>query len=465
MLDKTSSNKTTDFDDGFAVGFMFGRQKGRSYNISGSDDSGTRYYYKDDPDWKWFDETPDPAPNQQIYGVRVFDPKSKNAKFNNEYCSFYFDLPSYIEASIGSNIIYYYGYTVDWGDGTITKFPTFSYDKTNTPNTLTEMVNERDSGRIHSYETVGDYVITITIDFPLQHTNMAFLVSRNTSNTVYQNNEPVVIFSKIGSRFYKYVSYLPYPSEKEKYSAGYFFRQIFVQSIKFLKIPSLLRYALYYNDMGTTMLQYMYSLKYLELTVDNSLYPFPVENSALSKGFVNQFSGLYSLEKTNVNLSDYEDNIPQTTFYQAYSLIFPEVLSCKEIGYMAFRGCYRIKHIKLLNCTVMDCSAFTDCYNLETVDAESCIEISHLYNNMGIFSGCYGLKKISFPKLTVWDSTLEYFPNLVEIDLPSCTIFKGTIQNCYSLSKITVADGCDFSKATIQNCHALGQRPDNIEYP
>lgn len=463
MLDKLSSNKTTDFDDGLAVGFILGRQKGKSYSSSGGDDSGTRYYYKDDPDWQWFKESPNPAPNQQIYGVRVFDPLVRNLNVTsygvNIICAFDFNVDvgsKWSENDGFGDIDYFYGYVIEWGDGTIASHSGFNCNVVDKDEDLyRSMAQEWKQGQTHSYEMVGDYTVTITINSPIGVWKGNYIKTKPSANLNYVNNEPFVIFAKIGNNFL-YNSYNIGSAEYYKYVAPYTFNYVYRQALKFLKLPSLRRFP----NLSTSILNYMSGLKYLELTVDKSMYPWS-DDEKYNSIFKQQFQSLPSLEKINIDLSNYTGEIPDHTFSDCHSLLVSEDIACSKLGVGAFAYCYRLRHINLLNCLQMDSSAFSSCYNLETINAPKCIEITQ--NSSG-FTNLQGLKKISFPSITTWNCNISNLPNLVEIDLPSCTKFKGTIAYCYSLAKITVAEGCDFSEATITNCRSLGRRPDGLKY-
>lgn len=136
MLDKLSSNQSTDFDDGFAVGFMFGKSKNKIINS------------KDD-DWKppdWWIPVPEPSDYDVYFLVQV----------NNPPKQIQFELARPDDANTG-----YGNHSIDWGDGIVTNY---------------EEVNHWNSYHYHTYNAIGQYLIKISAD-----SNSCFLQSISTN--------------------------------------------------------------------------------------------------------------------------------------------------------------------------------------------------------------------------------------------------------------------------------------------
>lgn len=124
-----------------------------------------------------------------------------------------------------------------------------------------------------------------------------------------------------------------------------------------------------------------------------------------------------------------------------------------------FSAFYALKKLKIgTPPEAFEESAFINCYSLETVDGLQNLKVIPA----DMFSGCYALKSVDMPAAES-ESGAAFVPNcyaLKSVYAPKLAeIVSNEFSSCYSLQKLTLAEGCNINGNTFENCPQLYPKP------
>lgn len=245
----------------------------------------------EDPDYQLFLDMPDPADNQTVHLLRVID------NSNRVDVWFYCGFPD--SADITHTYV-----SINWGDGTIDDINIFDEEKT----------SAYFNHQYHSYESTGDYIITIT---------------------------------KIDNWCLYWAFSATYHKEHRHIAAKYG-EKIRVES---------------YSAQGIGALKYQY-LKYIKIPAD----------TIFDGG--NFFSFCYALQK--IIYDGKPSKIPSRTFYDCCNLKNLDewdLTQVESVEVEAFGGCCNLKSVSFPQCTVIAEEAFNACYGLKKISFPQCATI------------------------------------------------------------------------------------------
>ncbi len=136
--------------------------------------------------------------------------------------------------------------------------------------------------------------------------------------------------------------------------------------------------------------------------------------------------------------------VPQYFCQNTYSL--KKIIGLPEIiPDMAFCCCHGLRELDLTGVKILGAKALTSCYGLKKVYAPDLMSIQVTRDNSGkldkAFLQCYNLEEF-------------YAPKLAEISADE-------FYQCYSLKKLTLADGCNLNGNTFNYCPLLYPKPKN----
>lgn len=300
----------------------------------------------EDPDYQLFLDMPDPADNQTVHLLRVID----NSNLVNIW--FYCGFPD--SADITHTYV-----SINWGDGTIDDINIFDEEKT----------SAYSKHQYHSYESTGDYIITITqIDNWCLYWGLSATYNKEHKHIAAKYGEKIRVESYsaqgIGKLSYRYLKYIKIPADTIFDGGRFFYGCYALQKIIYNGKPSKIPPYTFYS---------CYNLKNLDewdLTQVES-----VESNA--------FDSCYNLK----------------------SISFPQ---CTVIAKEAFDACYGLKKISVPQCTTIKEYAFHECHSLNKAEMPLCTTIGNY-----AFQDCYSLITTVFHE--------------------DCTFSDNSFNNCYSL--------------------------------
>ncbi|MGN1305301.1 MAG: leucine-rich repeat protein [Oscillospiraceae bacterium] len=319
------------FDDGLILGLSMG----------GSSDD----YKNNDPDFAKYKALPEPAPNQFIALLRVTEKGAGQELLLNESQSL-------------SGVYLDQEGLIDWGDGT------------------SELFGGTSTGYRHTYDTAGDYIITVTAyKNNYEYYKFGYNNSRNRAYFIaIKVGKDIFYADSLSDNGYYYIS----PSKNFKYmqfGSGY----VLDGSFKLMNCNML-----------------------IELDIlDDSVRPVTIPSY--------MFNACYALDFRNV---------------------MPLLSEVTEIGEASFTHCYGLKKLSLPKCTKIGSSAVVDCPSLTHINLPECVEIGN-----SSICGNNALREVDLPKCkTIGDNALSGYSIINKITVPDdCSISSTAMKNNYCL--------------------------------
>ena len=316
---------------------------------------------------------------------------------------------------------------VDWGDGTAT-------------DTLTGTSLYAVQRAQHTYASVGDYIITLTVlsgKFAIYgsgssstSSNGSYLLTRTNGDIVSQRCYQSAIqkvelgtnVSVGGNAFFACYSLtnITLPSSVTSIGANAFYN---CYSLTNITIPSGV------TSIGTYTFGYCYSLTSITLP------------SSVTLIGANAFYDCYSL--TNITIPSGVTSIGEDTFESCNSLTNITIpSSVKSIGRYAFESCNSLTNITIPSgvASIKDYT-FSKCCSLTSITLPN--SVTSIGANA--FYNCYSLTNITIPSgvTSIGNSAFGYCNSLTSITLPNSVTSIGTyaFQRCSSLTSITISSG------------------------
>lgn len=382
------------FDDGFLLGLSM------SGNIDDDEED------EHDGDWqKWLD-LPEPNANQAVFLVRAT---------TDQY---------YVAAGVGRDDGlegHAVGYTIDWGDGTIT-------DTTNgEPGTDA-------SFDTHIYSECGEYVVIFTT--PDIHN-----IGVRLSTEYIEYGETVdkgarLIMAKYGDNVFP---------DSSKYGMNY----------ATLKDQFCLRYVrlspftefFHRQDPPTPITEFFSGCERLRKIEYNGFIPLNDRMFYLCR----------ILDFNSFAINENSESVPISCFAGCNFLKRISLKKCKSVAREAFKGCQFLSKVLLPECTMIEKSAFYGCQSLSKIELPECITIAEQ-----AFRSCIALKNFSFPKCTsIGARAFDSCKSLSRVYVPDCkSIGLGAFGNTGNISVFEASNDCIYGSSNFSVLDPIYPTPD-----